>query len=205
MQILGKGNSAGSGATSLDVVLSATATAGNTVLLAVKGSSGHFVSSITDPRSNTWVDDFHTTSGSTVSIRRALMNTALQSGDTLTITPSSSGTIMDAVFYEYSGIASASPLDASSSGTGSSTTGSSGAVTVSVASDLLFSALSLNTPTGGYTVPSGYNDRGGDEYTSQSAVFAADDLPGATGDYNSTWSWTNSGNFTVAQLAYKAA
>jgi hypothetical protein len=158
--------------TTLTLTVGVTTTAGNTVLIATAIGTSHQITGATDSKSNTYVVDVQGTTGHSAGIVRALLATALVSGDTITLTASGASTVpFEAAALEYSGIASTSPLDGSTvihALTGSTIT--TATVTPTASGDLWFSAWSQNGPAYTPTVTSPFTARfsnhapGGDEW-----------------------------------------
>jgi hypothetical protein len=84
--------SPGSAVTSFSLTLTNLPSVGHTLLMAVATDGTPVVSSVTDPRSNTWTVDATNTSytGAAISIVRTTVTTPYQSNDTLTVTLSGS-------------------------------------------------------------------------------------------------------------------
>src|SRR5581483_5898094 len=100
---IGKAQNAVSSST-LPITLSASAHTGGLVVGRVAAGGGGSVSSVADSRGNTWTVDAVGTAGPKANIISTGQNVAtLQSGDTVTITLSSSATQKAAIIDEFSG------------------------------------------------------------------------------------------------------
>lgn len=190
-------------AASLVVTVAATTTAGNFAILAGKLSGGVAVSTVVDSRGNTWTVDKKSAnaSGGTAFVASARLTTALQVGDTITVTPAATASGAFAA-YEYSGI-SASPADASATGNGTSTTASAGPTSATVqANELAVSVVASGSSLAGLTPPAGYTERASGQTTN--AVDLADRVLSATGAQTAAWTIPNVQWAEVLQT-YKSA
>lgn len=138
---------------------------GNTVLLAVGCSKNATVAvSATDSRSNTYTVDKYVdgsalaTKTPHVAILSAPVGTALQSGDTITISFSPNVNYPIVFAYEYTGM-TATPADKVAGATGTSTAPSSGATaSTTVARELVFSASFYGATVENFTPAAGYTE-----------------------------------------------
>lgn len=137
-----------------------TVTAGDLLVVAV---TQYFAAThtVTDSQGNTYSSaGSQVTNGFDVNVRgQVFYAIAGSSGSvTITVTPSTS-CVMSMAAHEYSGNASSSPLDSTANAGGSSTTPSSGSVTVSNAGSLLFGLLIPANAMSGETAGSGFTLR----------------------------------------------
>ncbi len=127
--------------------------------------------------------------------------------NTVTVTVSS-GTQLGLQIYEYSGVATTSPLDQTASSTGSSNSPSSGSVTTTGANDLLIAGVviqadtSFSNWTNSFNEESDFNNTGGNPKRSYAG---ADRIVTATGTYSTTATTTVSGAWRGQIVSFKAA
>ena len=121
--------------------------------------------------------------------------------DTATVTLSGSK-YMEVRLYDYSGLDTSSPLDASAtSNTGTSVTGTSGMVTTTNANDLLFGFFhSDNGVTN--TVGSGFTGR---TFLADGYPLGEDQNVASTGSYTATMGFSGSADYVGFLVAFKAA
>jgi len=114
---------------------------------------------------------------------------------TVTVTVSDSGSVLGLQIYEYSGIATSSPLDQTSSSTGTSTAPSSGSVTTTQANELLVAGMIIRAATSYSGWTNSFNEQldfqVGTTYVRSYA--GADRIVASTGTYSTTATTTASG------------
>jgi hypothetical protein len=127
--------------------------------------------------------------------------------NTVTVTVSS-GTQLGLQIYEYSGVATTSPLDQTASSTGSSNSPSSGSVTTTGANDLLIAGVviqantSFSNWTNSFNEESDFNNTGGSPKRSYAG---ADRIVTATGTNSTTATTTVLGAWRGQIVSFKAA
>jgi hypothetical protein len=156
----------GSAVTSFTIPITNLPSVGHTLLLAVATDGTPVVSSVSDPRSNTWTVDVTNTTytGAAISIVRATVTNAYQSNDNLTVTLSGSTAGAGyAQIQEFTALPS-SPVDntASNYSTTAVTALDAGTTaTTTEAIELVVAAWSISGATGGFTPGGGYTVIGG--------------------------------------------
>ena len=204
-------------ATNTTIVVPAGGVAtGNAIILtlATDPVSGSF--SCADNRGNTYTVDANIANGSgTSGVRTAILSArnivALAQGDVISCShPSSSARVLSA--NEFSGIASALPVDKTKTGTGSSTSPSSGSTaTTTQAVELLFGAVGVEgAATETFTSGAGYATAGRAGTTAVTAdsnitVNPEYKLVSATAAYAATGTLGAARKWSAAIVAYKAA
>jgi hypothetical protein len=137
-------------ATSRAFTLTGAASAGSKAFIdiAVGNPNSVTVNSVTDSRGNTWTIEQQLNNGTTVKAARAYaqVGTALQVGDTITVTLSASSQRWSVVAYYFTGLVSSGPLDKTASATGSSTSPSVGpSATTTQADELVLACYGTTT------------------------------------------------------------
>lgn len=163
------------------------------------------VTGITDTRGNTWVADMTVTTGGgerTLARWRAANPTA--GPNTITIAVSGTLDTQRVWVGEYSGVATASPLDRTASATGSSTTPSSGATaTTTQANELVLGAF--------VTVFAGYVFTGpGGAWTDRSEVAderlnVIEQIATSTDTFTATGTYATSADWVATVITYRDA
>ncbi len=202
----------GGAVSSLVLTLTGTAAAGDMVHVDVFHDGASTITiSVADSRSNTYQQDIYTSvsGGSTVHCAQfsSILTTALQVGDTITITYSSSSTGSTAgLAYQVSGIVGSSWKD-QSLGTAlqaNGTTPSSGNVTTTQASEIIFGVLAHDSTA---TTTAGTNFTKLDELfpVSNRALFVEYRIVAATGTYAATATFSGSSAARTTIATYKIA
>jgi hypothetical protein len=170
-------------------------TAGNLLIVSVGWLNGG-TASLSDSSNNTYVSAIGpTTNGPTSQIWYAA-NVA-GGANTITVTFSQWNNSTISVF-EYSGLATSSPLDVAAAATGNSNALDTGSVTTTQANELIFASGYGNS---GGTLTAGSNDAMEEYDTWQGAHLGLEDRSvTAAGAYNATYSDTNAWTW-VAQIA----
>jgi IPT/TIG domain/Fibronectin type III domain len=119
--------------------------------------------------------------------------------NTVTVTFSAAAVFADIRIVEYAGADPASPVDVTAAATGTSATSSSGAVTTSIATDLLFGANLVQTATTG--PGTGFTKR---LLTSPDGDIAEDQMVSAAGSYSAT-APVSSGEWIMQMVAFHTA
>lgn len=137
------------------------APAGSTVFVAIGCNEGSVITSVTDSKSNTYVQDAAETTqviGNTDTyLYRASNITALVNLDTITITRSA-GSVLTTTAAYATGLATSNPLDQSNNGTAASTTVDSGNITTTQAAELIIGVVTVeNGDADGFTQDPDYN------------------------------------------------
>jgi len=190
-------------ATSCAVSVTGTNT-GDVIILGLFVFDSTSVSSVTDTQGNTYapITSSPWTGGCGTRVERLYYAKNIVGGaDTITVTLSGS-VYMELRAYDYSGLDTSSPLDVSATPqTGSSTSATSGSLSTTNASDLLFgyfhywSAVTA-TPGAGFTARTLPGDGG---------PVAEDESVASTGPYSSTMSFSGSTAYVAFFVAFKAA
>jgi hypothetical protein len=165
------------------LTLPGPSTAGNLIVLGINiGSTAVTVSSVTDSKGNTYAPALGPTDwyGGTQRTWTYYSSNIAGGGGaiTITVTYSANPTYSELFAAEYSGVASASPVDQTSSQTGDSATLDSGSKTTTQASELIFGfGMSAGTCTvdAPYTARNTFNNN-----------FIADRTVSSTGSYHVT-------------------
>lgn len=160
------------------------------------------VSSVTDTSGNTYTLAIGPTVASGYgqqSIYYAKSIAAAGAGaNTVTVAFASAATTADIRILEYSGADPNNPVDATAGATGTSASSSSGSVTTSNATDLLFGANRVQTTTTG--PGSGFTQR---LLTSPNGDIAEDELVTSTGSYSATAPLSSSGSWIMQMVAFR--
>jgi Concanavalin A-like lectin/glucanases superfamily/Chitobiase/beta-hexosaminidase C-terminal domain/IPT/TIG domain/Fibronectin type III domain len=163
----------------------------------------HTVSSVTDTMGNQYalaVGPTQNASGISQSIYYAKNIVPASAGaNTVTVTFNGATAYPDVRVLEYSGVSTTSPVDVTSSGSGTSTTTSTTAVTTKNANDLLFAANTVSTVT--TAAGTGFTTR---VITTTDADIAEDRLVAATGSYTATAPINPSGYWVMQMVAFSA-
>jgi hypothetical protein len=139
------------------------------------------VTGITDTRGNAYVLAIGPTTGTGLRQSIYYARNIAAGSNTVTVTFSKAATFVDVRALEYSGLDPANPLDKTAGAAGSGTTASSGTVTTTAASELIFGAgMTVAKFTG---VGTGFISR---IITSPDADIAEDRSVAATGTYSAT-------------------
>jgi len=125
---------------------------------------------------------------------------AAAGANTVTVNFTPAAFIPDVRILEYSGLDLASPLDVTSSATGSNATADSGPATTTNANDLLFGANTVFTGNSG--AGPGYTAR---IITNPDSDLAEDQVVQATGSYRATAPLIGAGAWVMQLAAFKAA
>ena len=193
--------------TTISVTITAATTAGDSVLVVCGGNSGSHPTSASDSRGNTYVVDVSNSTAHSLGVVRAHLGTALAKTDKITVT-FSAATRNQAIAYEYSGIASATPVDGSTVDhftTGATITTTS--VTPAHSGDLWLSAAAIQvtlTPATTVTVASPFTIRTKGEDSAHHIAVGADYLSTNATARSVTWHQPKStSNGTICLIAYK--
>jgi hypothetical protein len=134
------------------IAYSSPNTLGNTLIAYGRFSGGSGAPAIVDTQGNSWVQLFSVANGSDQNVAWAAYNCKAGANNVTFSQPTQSG--LQAIIAEYSGVTTVSPLDQTTSSTGTSTSASSGNVTTTVANELILGFVS-NSTTNGLTVTAG--------------------------------------------------
>lgn len=203
VQVTGSYGNAGTSSSTLPVPVTNLPSVGNTLLACVNAPSdpGGTVSSVTDPRGNSWAMDQDVTAAyASANAWRADIVTEYQAGDVITFEMTSSTSYSCAAIIEVSGLRGTT-VDQQTSAQGNSDTGTC-SVTTTNSGDFLVSMLG----TGGSTLvtataPSGWTDVGLTGINLDIAYLE----PGAIGTYAASWSWTPASpgtRYAIGEIAY---
>jgi fibronectin type 3 domain-containing protein len=190
---------------SVSVAFNSAQNAGDLNVVAIGWSnSTSTISSVTDSIGNTYTLGAPITSisrsASQAIYYAANISAAAAGTNTVKVTFSSSAPDPDVRILEYAGAALSSPLDVTSSGTGTNATSATPAVSTTNAYDLLFAANYVATLTTG--AGSGFTSR---VITSPDGDIAEDEMVGVTGSYSGTAPLSSSGWWIMQMVAFKAA
>src|SRR5262245_45205860 len=209
-------SSTSTGTTLTITVPAAGVAAGNSVIVSLAFDPASGSVSCTDSQKNTYAVDKDIPNGSGTSGVRAVILSAhniiaLASGNTITCThPSAGARAMSA--NEFSGLASSSTKDQTSSGSGNSTSASSGSTpTTTQANELLLGTIGVEGKSSEtFTAGSGYTTIGRvgtnqGNVTANITVNPEYRIVSATGAYSATGTLGTSHNWAAAIVTYKAA
>ncbi|HLK32501.1 MAG TPA: IPT/TIG domain-containing protein, partial [Terriglobales bacterium] len=185
----------------VSVAFTKAQTAGNLNIVVVGwNDTTSTVSSVTDSLGNAYTLAVGPTVGTGITQSIYYAKNIAAGSNTVKVTFSQSASYVDVRILEYSGLDTANPLQVSAGASGKSATASSGAVTTSSASTLIFGA---NTVATWNTGPgAGFTSR---IITSPDGDIAEDDMVTATGTYTATATLGASGNWVMQVAAFKAA
>lgn len=211
VQHVGDSATKASGATVAITVPAAGVTAGNSVIVYVASVTAQGIS-VSDTAGNTYSVDADVSNGTAVRtfIAAAHNVAALASGDTITVTWAAAVSVKAVSVDEFSGLATASALDQTTTATGSSTTPSSGAVNTTQADELLIGAIGVNgpllldtfTPGTGWSPGTDAGSNGGTDTTNRT-VRCEYQIVAATGSYQADGTITSRA-WAAAIATYKA-
>ncbi len=172
----------------------------NVVLIGWSNSTGQ-VNSVVDSKGNAYVLAVGPTVQSGVATQAIYYasNITAASANTVKVTFSTAVSFPDIRIAEYSGIATASPVDVIATAQGSGTSASSGLVTTENANDLLVGADKVRQVTN--TAGAGYTNR---LITSPNGDILEDRTVTATGTYSATATLTG-GAWIMQMIAFRAA
>jgi len=180
--------------TSVSATFDATPVA-NHLLVAILGAST--TSTINQPAG--WSTAINQSGGSCTQPCQAIFYRIAGSGEsrTVTVTVSDSNSVLGLQIYEYSGIDTSSPLDQTSSATGTSTSPSSGSVTTTQANELLIAGMIIRTETSYSGWTNSFNEQFDFQFevgqTYVRTYAGADRVVTATGTYSTTATTAASG------------
>jgi hypothetical protein len=184
--------------TSCNLAFTSNNSPGNLLVVAVRSGSTTASVTITDSQGNayaTQTSQNQTTSGHKLTI--AYVPNTKPGANTVTVAVSSSTTVRFAI-HEYAGIFQASPVDASTSAQGSSTTPGPGKVTTRQAAELIFAASAVGAaPT--WTGGTGYTLR----QSPANALATEDQVVAATGTFAGTFSFSASDNWSAGVVTFR--
>lgn len=194
---------AGGTADPLVITTSATANVNDTIIVVISGSTGNTVSSVTDSAGNTYVaDKTQTGTNQNAFVYRATVTTQLPSGGTITISKGAA-LATGASAIAVSGCATVSPLDATGSANGNSTTPSASASTTN-ANDIVIGMTAYQTFT--LTQPGGaWNALTGNTSQSSGKVDWAYQIVSVTGTYTYNPTLDLAAGWADIVVSYKAA
>lgn len=194
------------GSTSSTITVGAAGVAeGHTVVLrlSMHGATAGSVAA-TDSKGNTYTNDADAGSGDRAVVLSGYVNNALVSGDTVTVThPTNTSSAVSAA--DFSGVAASSRVDATGTGTGSSTAPS--AVVTSVASRTVVVNGTAVAASITYTEPSGWTTLSGQTSTCSSTAVGHTAYKKLYDAGATTYTATLSGSkaWSTVSVAYKSA
>jgi hypothetical protein len=209
VKVVGTVSSAASGLTSDITVPAAGVAQGNLLVIGMTHAAG--ITSVSDSRGNDYtmaLSQTNTHLEVTNEIAYAVITTALQSDDTITITWDDSGfAIKLAQVNEYTGIASSGFLDDTSTGQDDSFpksgTLSSGNVTTTAENDLLV-AFHMGEADVAFTETTNFDQRG-TTLSDVTTLYSEDRIVSSTGDYASSPTVTPDSYWDSFLIAFKAS
>ncbi len=184
------GTANGTSTTSVSLTLANAVVAGDTVIVAVTwGANTGTSRSVTDTGGNTYSEiAIANNAGANFSgLYWSHITTGLNIGDSITFHTTSSVNSVTVAAYDYSGL-QVSPLDQSIQATGSTANPSSGSVTTTTASELLFCVLDHGSGTP--TVGTGFTALDHNATESTHFLDTEHQIVSATGSYAGTWTQT---------------
>jgi hypothetical protein len=156
VQDIGTTNSTASAA-SLTITAPAAVAAGDTILLALAGSTSSATISVADTKGNTYHQDLLFLAGNPTSIYSAPVTNALAAGDKITVTFTGTPPLLSiATAVDFAGLAglTVSPLDQTHTDNGLNNSPSSGPTAATTqAKELLFGAISTGAQSANATPP----------------------------------------------------
>jgi hypothetical protein len=164
---------------------------------------------VTDTAGNTYqadqAADLITGNTAHVKVFSSILTSALVSGNSITVT-CSVGNMNRPIIqgYEYSGVATSSWKDQSAGATGTGTAADSGAITTTVADELLFSATDMDqNPTWTPTSPAAQLDL--TQIATTNALASNEAIVASTGTYNGQGTLGTSRAWSSVIVSYKQA
>jgi hypothetical protein len=131
---------------------------GDTLLLCASGESSSILSSVTDSRGNTWTVGGTVNNGLTlhVGFAHCHVTTALQVGDTVTVTEGSARNTLNIAIHQFTAMDTTAAVDKAASGTGTSVSPATAATaTTTQALELLYACFCINDQAQAETVTAG--------------------------------------------------
>lgn len=200
-----------SAATTFNLAITSSPSAGNLVVLHSRGGGGTYVSSVSDSKGNSWTIDQGTgnsTTNATITIASSILTSTLTTSDTITVvynTGSQANRTM--AVHEFSGVDPINKFD----NTSNVTTTNATAVTSAPAGptsalqrngSLIFAAIGTGvgntyTPSSGYTA---INTTLGTSFTGAAYQIATDQTAKSI-----TWTLANSAVYSAAIVVYRPA
>lgn len=198
------------GSTTRAFTLTSAVAAGQFIIVAVAAANVSGISVTFSDTKNTYATDVqNTATTSFVAIGSAQVTTALTTSDVITATFSASEAARMIVGVQVAGIASASALDKSTSGTGTAVGWSSGATAATTQADELVVAACTNDSTAAETSTPGGSFTELFDFSTSSALNMTFvyQIVAATGAQTGSGTWTNSGSRTwgAAVATYKGS
>ena len=199
----------GTNTTSFSVAITNLPTVGNTLVMSLRNLGGNNTVTITDPRSNTWTQATRATSSvQDLGIYYTNVANAYSSGDSLTITFSTSSPTKNAIIQEFSGVLSASPVDrnVNTTGTAASRINVFGSA-VQQFYELVVTSIGLNaaqasSPTNATSPFNGRVSTNSGNY----AIATSYNITATTKTTNTnTWSWGASTGYGGAMVSFYQA
>ncbi|MBZ5701485.1 MAG: hypothetical protein LAN84_06530 [Acidobacteriia bacterium] len=188
--------------TTLTCSLAAAVGAGDLIVVETWWDNTGDTGTVTDSLnpSGNWVSLTVQSIGSTAKVQFWYVpNSASGASDTITLTISPTAAHLSLAAEEYSGVATASPVDVSAQQTGGpSTTPSGPAITTTVANDAVIGACATGGASGTWTAGAGYTLR--DSTTRQGNE---EQLNVATGSYTPNFTTGNSTSWACTSIAFK--
>jgi hypothetical protein len=201
------GNAGGTTAAQV-ITVGASTTAGDRVIIAGRAVQGGGITSVTDSRGNTYtVDKAATGTESASSVASANLATALQSGDTITVS-FSAAIHNSAAAIEASGISTTSPVDQTANGHNSSglTVTAATSANDAQANEFVFSTAASTAATGTWSLASSDPLSGGTWHQDTSAggmTGMGYELPAAASKFSATYTGTAGINTDADIVTYK--
>lgn len=148
----------GTTATTRTVSLPVAVPVGDTLVLCANGESSSTLSSVTDSRGNTWTVDGTVNNSLTlhVGFAHCHVTTALQVGDTVTVTESSARNTFNIAIHQFTDLDTTATVDKAASGTGTSVSPATAATASTTQElELLYACFSINDQNAAETVTAG--------------------------------------------------
>ncbi len=185
--------------TTVVVTLPGSSTTGNTLIACIGGNNTPTVASIAGGGVTTWAKAVSSNTQRVAEIWYGVVT----AGAVTAVTVTFGGTLAantEANVSEWSGVLTTGTIvDASGSNTGGATaTATTATIATSDAGDLL---IACTRPNGGKVLSSGPTDSF-TALTTGTDLRSAYRLPGATGSYSTSWTWTTSGVFDAEIAAF---
>jgi hypothetical protein len=184
---------------SVSITYPAAQTAGNLNVVAVMwGDTTSTVSLVTDSKGNAYALAVGPTRASGLSSAIYYAKNIAAGSNTVTVTFNQTAGFPNVNALEYSGLDTASPLDVTSTASGSGTTANSGSATTTSANELI---VGVGNPSSVFTAAgSGFSNR----IINSFGGISEDRIVTSTGSYNATATMT-SGTWVMQMATFRAA
>lgn len=197
VQHVGDNRTTTSGTTLTVTVPAGGIPAGHTLLVGVLAGSGLTSASVTDTGGNTYAEDVSAVNSLFAKIFSAPITTALNAGDTITLTTNSISQRGISVDEFDTGLT----LDKTATGTGNDTAPTAGPVTTTSADEILYATFACANLAGGFTAGGSFTGTAHNELQGR-AIDTEYQEVAATGSYSGTGTYADAATWTAVFATY---